>query len=300
MDEPHARYSVGRTYLALDRASELIDDPCCFALRFFDFWFPADVHLLGCAFMASDTLRVALQRLVRYLRVVEEGVLLHLEEADDGVVVSYFKDNPLAVNEAVLEATVWSFVFKICRTASGREIKARSAALKDALPGCDRAYEQLFGCRVAMERSTSAVVFARADIDRPLPAPNKAIARHGDEVLSQTLDELGSDDILARVKSVICDQLPSGSPTDEAVGKALFMSSRTLRRRLADANTTYTRVLDDVRRELAEGYLREHRMPLTEITFLLGFSELAAFSRAFRRWTGESPRGYRERRKGLG
>ena len=73
----------------------------------------------------------------------------------------------------------------------------------------------------------------------------------------------------------------------------LFMSSRTLQRKLEDEGTSYNDVLNETRRELALRYIKEESLPLTEVSFLLGFSDSAAFSRAFKRWQGLSPSEYR-------
>ena len=75
----------------------------------------------------------------------------------------------------------------------------------------------------------------------------------------------------------------------------LLLSERSLQRKLADAGTSYREVLDDTRREMALAYLASKPHTLSEITFLLGFADSRSFSRAFRRWTGQSPSEYRAR-----
>ncbi len=130
--------------------------------------------------------------------------------------------------------------------------------------------------------------------DRPLPAPNRELAPANDQILAAFLAKLQGDDLVTRVKKAIANELPSGSPSEEFIAKAVYMSPRSLRRLLSSASTTYSQLLDAVRRELAEQYLANSAESLTEIAFLLGFSELSAFSRAFARWTGQSPSAFRE------
>ena len=91
------------------------------------------------------------------------------------------------------------------------------------------------------------------------------------------------------MKNEIVDELPSGLPSDELIAKAVSMSTRSLRRRLSAEGTTYSQLLDAVRRELAERYIADTSRSLGEISYLLGFSELSSFSRAFKRWTGHTP-----------
>jgi AraC-like DNA-binding protein len=108
------------------------------------------------------------------------------------------------------------------------------------------------------------------------------------------LAQLDQDHIIQKVKAVIIDQLPSGNVTDETVARELYMSSRKLQRQLRNDGTTFTTLLTEIRQDLAQRYLREQHISLTEIAFLLGFSESSAFSRAFKRWMGVTPSEYRK------
>jgi AraC-like DNA-binding protein len=81
------------------------------------------------------------------------------------------------------------------------------------------------------------------------------------------------------------------------MARQLNMSRRTLQRKLAESNTTYQKLVDDTRRDLALRFLEDPRKSITDVTFLLGFSSQSAFTRAFRRWTGMSPTQFREQRQ---
>jgi len=93
----------------------------------------------------------------------------------------------------------------------------------------------------------------------------------------------------------VLDELSSGEGTAEDTAKQLHMSSRTLQRKLAEANTSYLQLVDDTRKDLALRYIEDERRSVTDITFSLGFSQPSAFTRAFKRWTGLSPSDYRTR-----
>ena len=99
---------------------------------------------------------------------------------------------------------------------------------------------------------------------------------------------------MTRVEAALVDQLPHGEPSQKSVAEALHLSARSLQRRLAEAGSSYTEVRDNARRELALRYLRDGGHSVSEITYLLGFSDSSSFSRAFRRWTGVSPSAYRQ------
>jgi len=95
--------------------------------------------------------------------------------------------------------------------------------------------------------------------------------------------------IVSQVKRAIIDGLPSGKLSEEEIAKRVFVSSRTLQRKLADENTNFRTLLLEVRRELAVKYISNRSMPLAEISYMLGFADTSSFSRAFKQWTGDSP-----------
>lgn len=96
------------------------------------------------------------------------------------------------------------------------------------------------------------------------------------------------------VRRCLSGELCNGQPTLEQIAPRLHMSPRTLHRRLDDEGTSFRQVLTDVRRELATRHLKERQLPVSEIAFLLGFSEASAFHGAFKRWTGNAPIAFRE------
>ena len=100
-------------------------------------------------------------------------------------------------------------------------------------------------------------------------------------------------DFVQRVHEAIRGSLRDGAPKMETLAKQLHVSARTLQRRLAEHQTTFQDAVDAVRRELAQQYLRDPHLGVSEVAFLLGYSELSTFDRAFKRWTGKTPREFR-------
>lgn len=103
---------------------------------------------------------------------------------------------------------------------------------------------------------------------------------------------------VSEIRGAITRELRAGEPSLEKVAKRAGMSARTLQRRLRGRGVSFKKLLDDVRRSLALQYVDDHSRSISEITFLLGFSSVGAFSRAFRRWTGEAPTRYRQKFRG--
>lgn len=293
MDKPRERYKAARRVAAWVKAAELIDDPC-FGLKIAECWSPTDLHSLGYAFLASGTLRTALERLSRYVQVVSDAV--GYDFGAEGGNVSF----TLAAHTDLYRPPVspqedsgWAVILSMCRAAYGEELNPAEVRFQHSAPKCTGDYYAFFRCPVHFGTEASAILFARADVDRPLPASNKELALANDRILTDFLKKLHQDNLLTRVKTAIAEELPSGAPS-EVIAKSVYTSPRTLNRKLAALGTNYSQLLEAVRCELAEQYIADPALSLSEISFLLGFSELSAFSRAFRRWTGQTPSAVRE------
>jgi AraC-like DNA-binding protein len=103
------------------------------------------------------------------------------------------------------------------------------------------------------------------------------------------------DGLLQTARHAIAEAMRDGDPKLARVAKKLAMSSRTLQRRVKEHGVDFKKLVDDTRRRFALNYLKERKHTLTEVAFLLGYSELSALNRAFKRWTGSTPLDYRRR-----
>ena len=153
-------------------------------------------------------------------------------------------------------------------------------------------HARAFGCPVAFGHAKTSLIFAASVLDIPLTGASRELAEQNERIVVGYLAKLDRSDIQVRVRAVLLDQLSSGSVTKESVAKKLFMSPRTLQLQLAKTNTTFHDIVDQTRLALAQEYIHNSSMSMTEIAYLLGFSDASNFSRAFKRWTGQSPRVY--------
>jgi AraC-like DNA-binding protein len=292
MDQPRARYPVERRTAAWVKAVELSDDPC-FGLKMAEVVRATDLHALGYAVLASSTLRTAIGRVARFVPVINDGITFSLDPAGDQLVFALKTDAYPSLLLAQ-EDSFWSWIVGFCRLAAGPHLDPVEVRLLHPEVPCKGEYFGFFRCPMRFNSEHSAILFSQADLDRPLPAANRELARANDQILTEFLAGLHNDDLIAKLKVAIAEELPSGSPTEERIAKAVYLSPRTLHRRLSAEDTTYSKLLDAVRRELAERYITDPDISLQEISSLLGFSELSAFSRAFRRWTGQPPSAARD------
>jgi len=117
-----------------------------------------------------------------------------------------------------------------------------------------------------------------------------------DRMLAEELSRLDKSDVVSRCRAEVLQHIESGEMTEQDMAKQLHMSRRTLQRRLAEADTTYLRLVDETRKDLALRFMEDATRSITDVAFTLGFSQHSAFTRAFRRWTGVNPTEYRATR----
>lgn len=162
-----------------------------------------------------------------------------------------------------------------------------------AKPDCADQIEALCRCPVAYEQDQTELFFAAEILERPLSMANSITAelcRQQCETLLQDLHNCGG--LAEQVRRLIIHQ-PGAVPEPEQIAASLNMSYRSLRRRLSEEGTSFKDIHNQVRMGMAQEYLRATHLSTAEIAFLLGFSEVTNFHRAFKNWCGQTPGEYR-------
>jgi AraC-like DNA-binding protein len=150
------------------------------------------------------------------------------------------------------------------------------------------------GAVLCFDAPFNGFTFPRRYVDLPLegadPKLHALIRKHAEAMLAELPR---AQNLTERVRDLLAKELAGGTPSLTHIARQVRMSERTLARHLEDEGTTFKALLEDLRRRLALRYVRRSDMPISEIAFLLGFSQAAAFHRAFRRWTSQTPLEYR-------
>jgi AraC-like DNA-binding protein len=182
-----------------------------------------------------------------------------------------------------------------CRWLLGRALKPVAAAFSFPAPSVQAPYDDAFGCPFRWNASFNALLLSEADVASRLRTAVPELAEVHDRIAGLTLHKLETPPTARRVKQAIVDQLQDGTPLRERIAAALGMSDHTLQRRLGDERTSFTQLVDDTRRELAEFHLAEPKTSLSDIVYLLGYSDQSTFFRACLRWFGDTPTASRAR-----
>jgi len=279
-------------YVALMRAGkELANDPAL-ALHYGAFNDMAEVSVVGLIANASETMIEAFAQLNRYGRLVIEfdgpAERFRLERDAAGLWVVDNRENPNDFPE--LTESTWARM--VCGPrALGIKQMIRAVHVTHEAPAYAAEYDRILQMPVVFQSARNALL-----IDETLMHQKIAIQpRYVFGVLSARADALlkeleNSKSTRGRVESLLMPILHTGNASMDTIVGKLGLSRQTLFRKLKAEGTTFEKVLDDLRHRLALHYLAGKKVSVNQCAYLVGFSDPAAFSRAFKRWTGSSPR----------
>lgn len=287
----NARINVEHMDSVWSEAVKLIDDPT-FGVKMVQYWHPSMMGALGYAWLVSSTLRRAMHRIDRYIHTVTEGLETKLEDTPAGLRLSFFIVGDITL-QPQQHTLIIAVIMHMCRFNYGDELVASQIHLARPAPEEPKDILDFFRTEVHFDADVDSITITRADSDIELSSSNKQIALMHDEMLMKYLVEIKKGDIVQQVQSIILDNLPDGQVTDKLVASELNLSERSMQRRLKEHKTTFRYLLDSVREMVAKQYIENPVNRMSDIAFLLGFSEQSAFSRAFKKWTGKSPVEYR-------
>jgi AraC-like DNA-binding protein len=288
-----ARIPFRKHAALLEIAARELGDPL-FGLHLGARIHPKRAGLLGTVLLGASTVEDALLSLVRYLRVLDEGVALEVEiKRKHTILTASIVDHRVGVRRQAVEFAV-SLLVSLCRSLTDTLVEPVRVEFAHPAAGRIGEINRTFGAPVRFEAPRNAIVLNTDDLDLPVRRTN---TRLFDRLERDRRAVLGraprARDLPYQVRELIARFLSTSDSRVEAVAGALDISARTLERRLKDHGLVYKRMIDDIRRGLALRYLGDERLVLPQVAFLLGYSEMASFIHAFQRWTGTTPARYR-------
>lgn len=244
---------------------------------------------LGVAARTAPTVGAAMASIEKYMAVYSPAITITVAWSP-GEEQARFEwrivaDRPPAHRQAAELALGVSC--QVLRLLAGPSFTPTAVRLRhQALAAADE-YDRYFGCPVAFEADSYGFSFPASVLARPLDADSAVHA-----VVEEYLDTVAVPHATSTVESVrrlVRTMLPTGGLTLGLVCGQLAVHPRTLQRELAKRGTSFAALVDEVRREEAERYLRESELPLGQLAGVLGLSEQSALTRACRRWFGQTP-----------
>ena len=285
------------SYVALMRSAKALANDPALALRYGEAVDISQVSIVGLLGQASETMMEAFAQLNRYVRLVVEtdnesdGVRFQIAGDRDGFWMVDTRKDPNAFPE-LTESAFAQIACSVRRFDDAPFVKAVQVTHTD--PGYRDEYERIFRAPVVFASARNAMLADQAWIGRRVAR----LPRYAFGILSERADALlhsleSSKSTRGRVESLLMPILHTGDTGMDRIAGKLGLSRQALFRQLKAEGVTFAGVLDELRHQLALNYLNGRKVSVNETAYLVGFSEPAAFSRAFKRWTGLSPRGAR-------
>ena len=250
-----------------------------------------ELGLLYYVLASSDTLGDALRRVARYSTIHNEGVHITCRDRKGILILFEYVGVARSIDRHQIEFFVTTLL-RICRQLTGLQLQPDSLKLKHRRVGLPAKLKTFFGCKVVFGSDVDQIVYPRLAKSLPVvnadPYLNSLLVQYCEEAISYRRIRSGTWRL--RAENAIAPLLPHGLAEMSDVAKQLGISQRTLARRLASEGLTFADVLTKLRIDLAEHYLREPTLPISEVAWLLGYREASAFSHAFKRWTGKTPK----------
>jgi len=268
----------------------------CFGLHFGERFDPKDIGALAYVVLNSPTVALAMENIERYVKIHNNAGRASFTIEDDGAHLSYVVTKEPPFSKRQHNEYSMAVLLRTFRMIAGDDWRPLEVHFEHDAPNDTAEHTRIFRCPVRFGCDTNELLVEHGFIERLVPLADARLYRVLKQHVERILAELpADDDWLVAVRNAIAGAMLEGDPKCIRVARKLAISARTLERRLKAHGVVYRQLVDDTRRVFAIDYLKDRNQSLTEIAFLLGYSEVSAFHRAFRRWTGSTPSDYRKR-----
>ena len=258
----------------------------------------AHIGVLGYVILSCSNLAQALARFERYARLVYDAELVETRIENNCVILEWGiesgRPGPL-VDEVAIVSLV-----QFARDITAKTWPLEAVSFVNPKPENTKIYDDYFGCHVAFEQKNTLIRFSAECLILPLRQPDPVLLNILEDQAESLLSKLPDSDNLKndaanrafekKIRSEIIRLCSKGEPTLKNVAESMSITPRTLQRHLADRNLQFQPLLNELRGRLADEYLTDLRLQLAEIALLLGYSEQSSFNRAYKNWSGITPR----------
>lgn len=290
IDDRGVRLKVQSQIRFLELGAEALqDDALGFHLaRDFDL---REIGLLYYVLASSETLADALHKAERYSGIVNEGISLRFGASRETAITLSYVDVQRRSDRQQVEFWLTSIV-RLNRQLTNRRLVPSRIRVAHHRTKMVPELRSFLGCDIEFGSDVDEISFPAAVKLMPIvsadPHLNEILIKYCDEALAHR--EQNRTTLRSGVENTIALLLPHGKARADEIARRLGMSHRSLARRLASEGLSFSKILDDMKIDLARGYLRHGDLPISQIAWLLGYREVSAFTHAFKRWTGMTPR----------
>lgn len=258
-----------------------------------------DYGAFGLAWKTAPTLRASFARAERYWRLLTTVAEYEVRPDGENAYFMLHRQGERRLGLRLSNEATLASVVSIIREVSPAPFSPLEAHLKHPAPPDTGAHAAFFGCPLIFGSEMDALLIPGQALNRGNRLGDEGLSRFMVQHLDAELKKRVADDwtLERMVRGAVAQSLSDGVPRAAEVARRLGMSERTLQRRLNEDGLSFQQIAEAARRELAEGLLAQSDYSLAEVAFLTGFSEQSAFSRAFKRWSDQTPAAFREARR---
>ena len=287
LDDPDVKIPARLVGRALELAAERAGEPA-FGLRMVELRRLSNLGPLGLLVRDEPTLRSALEALMRYIHVHNEALAARVEQVSNLVIVRVELDLEGAASVRQGTEVAVGVTLRVLQVFMGANWQPRLVCFSHSAPASLAVHRRVLGPAVEFGHEFNGIVCNAADLDVPNPGADPVMARYAQRLLGGSLDVQAR--LSERVRQLVVLLLPRGLCRVEVVAQHLGIDRRTVARRLADEQTSFSAVVNELRRDLFARYRADGARTLTEVSALLGFSAPSAFSRWHRQQFGIAAR----------
>ncbi len=264
-----------------------------FAIKIAEHVYPTTMKEFGISLLSSNTLRDCIQRLAKYYPILCTNQKLSFEQQQDQASLSsVYSDTSIdLITQGVWVEIPIALAVRFIRLIYKPDYIPLKLELTRPYPeGAADRYRQFFGIDPCFDTPRNALYFGLDELDAPLPGSSSELAAEHELRVIKRLANLHSDNLTMQVHALLLEELPGNRINKEGVAKRFAMCPKTFHNRLHEAGTSFQKILDGARLELAEQFLSRNDLLLEDIAYQLGYSDASSFSRAYKRWTGHAPK----------
>jgi len=256
---------------------------------------PITFHAVGFSMWASATLYDALNRMVTFDTLLNDGCSLTFtadeELATFSLSVHLGEDGALVSEQGV--DYFLAAVVKILTDMQHAPFSPVRVSLERSAPSAVEPWLKAFNCPVTFGCSDNHIIFDLALLNKVLPTGDIALATENDKLVTQYIQQYQLQNTVKALEAKLIELMPLGIVGIDDVAQAIGVTTRSLQYKLTQSNTSFTQVLNNVRQSIAKQYLQSSDKSINEIAYSLGFSEPSHFNRAFKRWYQQTPSDFR-------
>ncbi len=294
LEDPDVRLTVPQWNEFLEQGVALSGNPA-FALQLGEQISHEKMSLVGHVVFNSRTVGEGLQQYTRFIKLANEGDLVVLRKENNEVIMVYETEIPEYYSPLAMERNSSVFITRL-RRYTGAKIPLKQVHVQHSAPNYVEEYQRIFQGEILFDQAENKFIFDQSILSLKIKLRsshlNAALLHYAESLLNKLSLQRPFQ---KRVQQFIVKYLPEGEVDIEKISHLMNMSRQTLYRKLKEEGTNFHELLDETRKKFAVKYLRQHHYSINEITFLLGFSETSAFSRAFKRWYQKSPANFRKK-----